>query len=96
MEPTKRGIPELLLSITLGALRIAGYMVCIAVLSTLDKIQPYVRPFLWRLTLLGTWLSVFFEFIVRVPDFPFWSAMQLFILCAAVLWVDHASREPDA
>jgi hypothetical protein len=82
---TKRGTLSLLGSIVYRVLRICRSAICLFVLSAVIELEPYVRPFLRRLAILGACLCVYFEHIAQLPDFPFWSAMELSILCTGLL-----------
>jgi hypothetical protein len=66
-------------------LRLGWLYCCLGVLNAVVEFPRYWPRVLWRTAILGAAFAVVFEFVLRVPDFPFLSAIQIPLACAALL-----------
>ena len=66
-------------------LRLGWLYCCLGVLHAAASFPRYWPCVLRRTAVLGAAFAVVFEFVLRVPDFPFVSALQIPIACAALL-----------
>lgn len=74
-----------LLTASRGALRFVWNAIRMPVLSLLVVLEPVVCGVLSALAVLGVLVALFFEFVVRLPDFPFWMMLGLATGLAALL-----------
>jgi hypothetical protein len=80
----------LLGTISLKLLRLGWLYCCLGVLRAIAEVPRYLPRVLWRVAVLGATLSLVFELVLRVPDFPFWSAMQTPIASLVLLALHRA------
>jgi hypothetical protein len=81
----QRNAATLLGSIAVKLLRLGWLYCCLGVLHAAASFPRYWPCVLRRTAVLGAAFAVVFEFVLRVPDFPFVAAMQIPIACAALL-----------
>ncbi len=96
MHPSHRarhGTTTLLVSISLKLLRLGWLYGCLGALCAVAYAPRHLPCVLRRIAILGGALSLAFEFVLRVPDFPFWSAMQIPIASVILLAV-HRTLVP--
>lgn len=86
----REGATARIASIVLKLLRL-GYLACrLGMLETLLYCLPHVPTVLRRAALLGAVLCFAFEFVLGVTGFPFWSAMSVPGVFAALLLMCRA------
>ena len=85
-----RSAATLLGSISLKLLRLAGLYCCLGVLCAVEHVPRYLPSVLWGGAVMGAALSWVFKLVLRVPDFPFWSAMQIPIASVILLALHRA------
>jgi hypothetical protein len=81
-EPVKQSMMRFA---SIQGLRLLWHVTRLPVLATLLILEPPIRVLLSTLTLLGIAMSLCFEYILRLPHFPFWPMLGLSIGCAALL-----------
>ena len=54
-----------------AALRLAWHAIRLPILALLLVLEPFVRVVLSALAALGIFMTLFFEFLIRLPHFPF-------------------------
>jgi uncharacterized protein YjeT (DUF2065 family) len=74
-------IASLMISIAYRLLRIAGLYTRLGVSVAILFLLTSIRPLLARLAIMSAALCAYFEFVARIPSFPFWSVMTLPIAC---------------
>ena len=69
--------------------RIAGLVlwdiVRLPVLTLLVILEPFVRTVLMGIAMIGVPLTLFYEFVVKLPGFPFWLMLGLSVGSAMLL-----------
>ena len=55
-----------------GTLRLTWHAVRLPVLAVLTVMEPFVSGTLSAIAVLGIFFSFFFEYLIRLPHFPFW------------------------
>jgi hypothetical protein len=68
-----------------GLARLGWHAIRLPILATLAVLEPVVRTLLSGLALLGILMALFFEYLIRLPNFPFWLMIGLSIGCALLL-----------
>ncbi|HEX5045722.1 MAG TPA: hypothetical protein VFX89_01280 [Gammaproteobacteria bacterium] len=67
-----------------------GLLYCeLGLLQAVASFPNFVAGILWRTALLGTLLCFVYEFVLRVPDFPFSSAILLPMGCATLFGLNR-------
>ena len=69
----------------LAALTFIWNVVRLALLATLLAFEPLVRVVFSSIAVLGILMALFFEYLIRLPHFPFWLMLGLSIGSAALL-----------
>ena len=64
-----------------GILRISWTAVRVPALALLVVMEPFVCGFLSAVAALGVFVSLMFEFLVKLPHYPFWLMIGL---CAGI------------
>jgi len=80
---------EAMTALTRGGLALIWDAVRLPVLATLLILEPPFRFVLSGIALLGFAIAIFFEYIVRLPNFPFGLVLGLSAGCAALLVPFH-------
>ena len=65
--------------------RLLGALIRVPLLALLIAIEPIVRVILLGAGMLGVLMSVFFEFVIHAPRFPFMKMLGISIACIMVL-----------
>ena len=60
-----------------GALRLAWHAIRLPSLSLLVVMEPVVRGVLSVIAVLGVLTAFFFEFLIKLPHFPFWMMLGI-------------------
>jgi hypothetical protein len=81
----QRSAATLLVTIAAKLLRLGWLYCCLGVLYAVARLPRYLPCVLRRIAILGVALAVVFELVLRVPDFPFLSALQIPVACVALL-----------
>lgn len=72
-------------SVSQYAVRAIWHTLRVPILATLTILEPIVRTLLSGLALLGILMALFFKFLVKLPDFPFWLVLGISVGCALSL-----------
>lgn len=75
--PTDRRVTAALATVGWGTLRLTWHALRLPVLALLVVMEPFVRVILTSIAALGVFTALFFEFLVRLPHFPFGLMMGL-------------------
>lgn len=68
-------------------LRLAWTTARLPVLACLVVFEPIVRTVLSLTAILGILISLFFEFLIALPGFPFWDMLGISVSAAVLLMV---------
>jgi hypothetical protein len=81
-QHTRRSLPA---AVGLGALKLLWHVVRLPTVTFLVILEPFVRTILMGIATLGVLMCLFYEFLVKLPHFPFWQMLGLSIGSALLL-----------
>ena len=83
--PTTETQPSAMRRIGAQSLRVLWHVTRMPILATLLVLEPPVRVVLSVISVLGIAMTLFFEYVLHVPRFPFWLMLGISIGCATLL-----------
>ena len=85
--PIPPGATHRPLAATIGRVtaRLLWHAVRLPVLTLLVILEPFVRTILMGIAMIGVPMTLFYEFVVKLPHFPFWLMLGISVGSALLL-----------